>query len=335
MALFHTLGSASRMRPPFALRGSTAPSPRPYFVRRLFRQSAASTRLGSHVNGSHQLKHAPQPTLHVTWPHQGWDDRVVLGVVPSHRKPVTVGDHLAWRLTKMCRWAMDLITGMKPNRQGKSTTLPLTETQWLVRFIFLESIAGVPGMVAGTVRHLHSIRRFKQDRGWIKTLLEESYNERMHLLTFLELYKPGWMMRCMVFAAQGIFYNTMFVSYLISPRTCHRFVGYLEEEAVHTYTKCLVELDNGSLPRWASSDFQIPDIAIKYWNMPERRRTMRDLLLYVRADEASHRGVNHTLGNLDQTSDPNPVVDGKESSGHMRAAVASPQGLGKGGKLSH
>jgi hypothetical protein len=170
----------------------------------------------------------------------------------------------------------------------------------------------------------------------------------MHLLTFLELYKPGLMMRLMVFAAQGIFYNTMFISCLISPKTCHRFVGYLEEEAVHTYTKCLLELDNGSLPRWASSDFQIPSIAVKYWNMREGRRTMRDLLLYIRvsalrnvvfrvlaaeivqADEASHRGVNHTLGNLDQTSDPNPFVDNKEHSGHMRAAIASPRGLKRG-----
>ena len=27
--------------------------------------------------------------------------------------------------------------------------------------------------------------------------------------------------------------------YVFSPRFCHRFVGYLEEEAVKTYTKCL------------------------------------------------------------------------------------------------
>lgn len=35
---------------------------------------------------------------------------------------------------------------------------------------------------------------------------------------------------------------------------------------------------------------------------------MRDLLLYIRADEAKHREVNHTLGNLDQDRDPNPFV---------------------------
>lgn len=53
---------------------------------------------------------------------------------------------------------------------------------------------------------------------------------------------------------------------------------------------------------------QAPDIAIKYWNMPEGKRTMRDLLLYIRADESKHREVNHTLGNLDQNNDPNPYV---------------------------
>ena len=29
------------------------------------------------------------------------------------------------------------------------------------------------------------------------------------------------------------------IAYLLSPRFCHRFVGYLEEEAVKTYTNCL------------------------------------------------------------------------------------------------
>jgi len=43
-------------------------------------------------------------------------------------------------------------------------------------------------------------------------------------------------------------------------------------------------------------DLEAPKIAIEYWNMPEGNRKMKDLLLYVRADEAKHREVNHTLG---------------------------------------
>jgi hypothetical protein len=152
----------------------------------------------------------------------------------------------------------------------------------MIRFIFLETLAGIPGIVAGTLRHLHSIRRFQPDQGWIKTLLEESYNERMHLLTFLDMYQPGWLMRFMVFAAQGVFYNTMFISYLISPGICHRFVGYLEEEAVHTYTRCIEEMDKGLLSEWTDPSFKIPEIAVKYWNIPEGKQNMRTLILYIR-----------------------------------------------------
>ena len=150
------------------------------------------------------------------------------------------------------------------------------------------------------------MRRMRRDNGWMETLLEESYNERMHLLTFLKMAEPGWFMRLMVLGAQGVFFNAFFISYLISPRTCHRFVGYIEEEAVLTYTREIADLDAGKLPMWEK--MQAPDIAIQYWKMPEGKRSMRDLLLYIRADESKHREVNHTLGNLDQYDDPNPYV---------------------------
>lgn len=71
----------------------------------------------------------------------------------------------------------------------------------------------------------------------------------------------------------------MFVAYLISPKTCHRFVGYLEEEAVLTYTREIADLDAGKLPEW--ENMMAPDIAIQYWHMPEGHRTMRDLLMYM------------------------------------------------------
>lgn len=122
----------------------------------------------------------------------------------------------------------------------------------------------------------------------------------MHLLTFLKLAEPGWFMKLMILGAQGVFFNAFFLAYLASPRTCHRFVGYLEEEAVYTYSRILREMDAGNLPKWTAKDFLVPDIAVRYWNMPEGHRTMRDLMLYVRADEAKHREVNHTLGNLNQ-----------------------------------
>ena len=173
---------------------------------------------------------------------------------------------------------MDTANGLSKESAKK----PLTESQWFIRIIFLESIAGVPGMVAGMLRHLHSLRRLTRDNGWIETLLEESYNERMHLLTFMKMCEPGWFMKFLILGAQGVFFNAFFVSYLISPKICHRFVGYLEEEAVGTYTRCLREMDAGCVPKWTDPKFEIPDIAVKYWNMPEGHRTMRDLILYVR-----------------------------------------------------
>jgi hypothetical protein len=146
--------------------------------------------------------------------------------------------------------------------------------------------------------------RLTMDR--IETLLEEAYNERMHLLTFLKLAKPGLFMRLLVLGAQGVFFNGFFLSYLISPRTCHRFVGYLEEEAVLTYTRAIQDLEAGKLPEWEKTE--APEIAVQYWKMPEENRTIKDLLLYVRADEAKHREVNHTFGNLNQAKDPNPYA---------------------------
>jgi hypothetical protein len=101
----------------------------------------------------------------------------------------------------------------------------------------------------------------------IETLLEEAFNERMHLLTFMKMAEPGWFMRVMVLGAQGVFFNGFFLSYLISPRICHRFVGYLEEEAVITYTRAIDEIEKGELPAWSNLD--APEIAVQYWKMPE------------------------------------------------------------------
>ncbi|KAK3318028.1 alternative oxidase-domain-containing protein [Apodospora peruviana] len=261
------------------------------------------------------------------WPHHGYTEEEMVSVVPEHRPPNTVGDWLAWKLVRMCRWATDIATGIRPKQQvdkknpttATSAEQPLTEAQWLVRFIFLESIAGVPGMVAGMLRHLGSLRRLKRDNGWIETLLEESYNERMHLLTFMKMSEPGWFMKTMIMGAQGVFFNALFVSYLISPKITHRFVGYLEEEAVHTYTRCIREIEQGDLPKWSAPNFRIPELAVGYWHMPEGKRTMKDLILYIRADEAVHRSVNHTLSNLNQNEDPNPFVSDykADADGHM------------------
>ncbi|KAH6856970.1 alternative oxidase-domain-containing protein [Chaetomium sp. MPI-CAGE-AT-0009] len=270
------------------------------------------------------------------WEHPGYTEEEMLAVTPGHRAPETVGDWVAWKLIRLARWATDLATGIGKGQQvdmknpttAVAAEKPLTEAQWLVRIIFLESIAGVPGMVGGMLRHLHSLRRLKRDNGWIETLLEESFNERMHLMCFMKMAEVGWFMKTMILGAQGVFFNGMFLSYLVSPKITHRFVGYLEEEAVHTYTRLLREIEQGDLPKWSDPNFEIPEIAITYWRMPEGKRTMKDLILYIRADEAGHRGVNHTLGNLKQKEDPNPFVSeyrvGEEQ--HKPKAALKPAG---------
>lgn len=225
------------------------------------------------------------------------------GIEVDHREARTVSDNIALGMVKLLRWGTDLFTGY---RHDETKPYVMNERKWFVRFIFLETVAAVPGMTAGMLRHFRSLRRLQRDNGWIETMLEDAYNERMHLLTFMKMAEPGWFMKMMILGAQGIFANGFFLTYLFVPKACHRFVGYLEEEAVKTYTYAIEDLDRGRLPQW--NDMQAPDIAVKYWNMPEGKRTMRDLLLYVRADEAKHREIHHTLGNLDQKNDPNPFV---------------------------
>jgi ubiquinol oxidase len=94
------------------------------------------------------------------------------------------------------------------------------------------------------------------------------------------------------------------LAYLVSPKTCHRFVGYLEEEAVITYTRTIADLKAGHLPKW--ENMEAPQIAKDYFKLPPGQDRVMDLLRVVRADEAKHREVNHTLANLEQKHDPNP-----------------------------
>ena len=159
------------------------------------------------------------------------------------------------------------------------------------RAIVLETVAAVPGMVGGTLQHLKSLRRLQSDHGWIKILLDEAENERMHLMTFLEIARPSMLERLIIIMAQGIFYNCFFVLYIISPKTAHRIVGYFEEEAVISYTQYLEQIDAGNIINCAA-----PQIAIDYWNLPSNAK-LRDVVIAVRLDEAGHRDVNHKFAN--------------------------------------
>ena len=82
---------------------------------------------------------------------------------------------------------------------------------------------------------------------------------------------------------------------MFSPSFCHRFSGYLEEEAIFNYTIFLRQLDAGKLPKF--QNMPAPQLGIDYYNLPEDAK-LRDLVLCIRADEAMHREFNHYFAEL-------------------------------------
>ena len=170
--------------------------------------------------------------------------------------------------------------------------IPFLKKKYGHRAVVLETVAAVPGMVAGMLMHLKSLRKMEDDKGWIKVLLEEAENERMHLMTFIEVAKPTSLERFIIMAAQFIFIIMYSIIYLVSQRTAHRIVGYFEEEAVFSYTDYLKELESGRI-----KDQPAPQIAIDYWNLP-LHSTLIDVVKVVRDDEAGHRDVNHSFANI-------------------------------------
>jgi len=142
-------------------------------------------------------------------------------------------------------------------------------------------------MVGGLLLHLKAIRKIRDDEGWIRTLLDEAENERMHLMTFIEIAQPNWFERFLILAVQLVFYNAYFFLYLFAPRTAHRVIGYFEEEAVISYTQYLAEVEAGK-----QENVPAPQIAIDYWQLDKDAR-LTDVIIAVRADEAEHRDVNH------------------------------------------
>ncbi|KAF9436235.1 inducible alternative oxidase 2 [Entomortierella beljakovae] len=190
-----------------------------------------------------------------------------------HREPSNISDWIAYHVVKSMRIPVDLFF----------------RTKYIHRVVALETVAAVPGMVAGLLRHLRSLRRCSHDGGWIHHLLHEAENERMHLLTWMKVAQPTLFERAIVTAVQGVFFNVFFVLYILSDRTAHRVVGYLEEQAVISYTHMLDEIKTGVLENGPA-----PKIAIDYWNL-EDNATIRDVCLAIRLDEAVHMQTNHHL----------------------------------------
>jgi len=219
-------------------------------------------------------------------------ERTAMPVEPliplPHRAPSDLADRFALGVTRLLRFFADTLFA---KRYGH-------------RAIVLETVAAVPGMVGAMAVHLQALRRMVDDDGWIRKLMEEAENERMHLMTFIEVARPTALERLLILVAQWAFYVGFFLLYLVSRRTAHRLVGYFEEEAVLSYTHYLEEIDAGRMPNVAA-----PAIAKRYWKLADNA-TLRDVVIVVRADEAHHRDVNHGLANelSGQPADPAPVA---------------------------
>lgn len=191
----------------------------------------------------------------------------------SH-KPTGLSDRVAYTFTMLFRWLADTFFA---KRYGH-------------RAVVLETIAGVPGMVAGMWNHLRSLRKMEpDDRGWIKTLLEEAENERMHLMIFIEIAKPNWFERFMILLAQFIFWHFYLILYIFFPTTAHRMVGYFEDQAVISYSQYLNRIRSKQI-----ENIPAPQIAIDYYNMSEDAR-LEDVVVAVRKDEQGHANVNHNM----------------------------------------
>ena len=204
-----------------------------------------------------------------------------------HHKPQNLSDKVAFAFTKFLRFLADTFFKKKYGH----------------RAVVLETVAAVPGMVAGMLLHLKSLRKMQDDKGWIKILLDEAANERMHLMTFIKIAQPTFLERMIIMIAQFIFILMYLLIYLISQKTAHRIVGYFEEEAVISYTEYLKEIDEGKI-----ENIKAPEIAINYWNLPLNSK-LRDVVKVIRDDEAGHRDVNHSFADILNRNQENKIIE--------------------------
>jgi ubiquinol oxidase len=189
-----------------------------------------------------------------------------------HVEPKDFSDRVALFITACLRWIADTFFA---KRYGH-------------RAVVLETVAGVPGMVAGMWQHLRSLRNIGHEQDeWISTLLDEAENERMHLMIFIEIAKPTRLERLLILAAQFVFWHFYLVLYVFFPRTAHRMIGYFEEQAVVSYTQYLEQIDSGAV-----ENIPAPKIAVDYYQLPDDA-TLRDVVIAVRKDEQGHSDVNH------------------------------------------
>ena len=191
----------------------------------------------------------------------------------KHIKPKNFSDKFALMMTKFFRFIADTFFA---KRYGH-------------RAVVLETIAGVPGMIAGVWMHFKSLRKMKSGYGpQIREMLAEAENERMHLMFFIEIAKPNYFERTVVLMSQVLFGLFYFFIYVFFTRTAHRMIGYFEDEAVKSYTEYLEIVESGKV-----ENIPAPALAIQYYKIGSDSK-LSDLIRCVRADEEHHSETNHS-----------------------------------------
>ena len=191
-------------------------------------------------------------------------------------KAIDISDSFAYSMTKFFRFIADTFFA---KRYGH-------------RAVVLETVAGVPGMVAGVWMHFKSLRAMKAGYGeQIREMLDEAENERMHLMFFIEIAKPNSIERFVVLSAQVIFGLFYLFMYVFFTKTAHRMIGYFEDEAVRSYTEYLEIVEAGKVENTPA-----PHTAINYYKLGSDAK-LSDLIRCVRADEQHHSEKNHHYAN--------------------------------------
>tara|TARA_Y100000768_G_scaffold334562_1_gene275353 strand:+ start:2158 stop:2859 length:702 start_codon:yes stop_codon:yes gene_type:complete len=198
----------------------------------------------------------------------------------KHIEPKNLSDKYALIMTKFFRLIADTFFA---KRYGH-------------RAVVLETIAAVPGMVAGVWMHFKSLRNMKTGYGYyINEMLSEAENERMHLMFFIAIANPNWFERRLVLIAQIVFSIFYFIMFILFPRTSHKMIAYFEEEAVQSYNDYLRLVQNGFV-----ENVPAPQISIDYYKMPKDAK-LSDLIINVRNDEMHHSETNHNFADINES----------------------------------
>ena len=136
-----------------------------------------------------------------------------------------------------------------PNLLPSKVTYPSHKFSWFTIINFYPSLVPRTGpSLAPVCDHLQYNKTWGQGRSGNGATL---FPGPTHLEWSSSLSSPVFPLTVPSFSPHtpGVFVTLFMMAYLISPRFCHRFVGYLEEEAVKTYTLCLEV-------RWSIVDLQ-------------------------------------------------------------------------------